>query len=294
MKAALLVGMRFGIKKLVWAGDLVATDQDALNTWLTTWAEEGGSVYESDLGQLDRLSAVYNGWFEEQYAIMGNHDMRVDKKTGGQVTMQMLLRHTPIKFSRYSYMYVWMPVKREWVYVCHQFNYSKTSVKLAQDIWAVTTAPDGYDNGTGELIPDYNWAIHGPNKSKYVLVTHTHVAQDGFSLDNNWRTIGLGCMRDAKRTKYKQARATKFPEWNQCFVVIRNGHFHSLTKYGTDWLDLLGEEYYNILMGRAPLGAIKDETLAVDRPRNSAPIEPVVPDVKRRTGSRPSTSSARY
>ena len=102
MRAALLGGHTLRHQDPSLGGDLIATDQDALNTWLTTWAEEGGSVYESDLGQLDHLSAVYKQWFDDQYAIMGNHDMRIDKKTGGQVTMQMLLRHTPIQFSRYS------------------------------------------------------------------------------------------------------------------------------------------------------------------------------------------------
>ena len=86
MRAALLAGMRFNIKKLTRAGDLVATDQDALNTWLTIWAEEGGSTYAGDLEQLDHLSAVYNQWFDEQYAITGNHDMRIDKKTGERFT----------------------------------------------------------------------------------------------------------------------------------------------------------------------------------------------------------------
>lgn len=77
--------------------------------------------------------------------IMGNHDMRIDKKTGGQVTLEMLLDDTEMQFSRYSYMYLWMPKVREWVYVCHQFNYSRTSVKLAQQVWNVVSAPDGYD-----------------------------------------------------------------------------------------------------------------------------------------------------
>ena len=145
---------------------------------------------------------------------IGNHDLRLAKKTGGEVTIDMLLEGTPVQLGQYSYMYVWNPEIQEWTYVCHQFNYSKTSVRLAQQVWEVVSAPDGYDNATGERIPGYNEWDHGKNKQKcHVLVTHTHVAQDGFSPDGNWRTIGMGCMRDDKRTKYKRARATKFPEW---------------------------------------------------------------------------------
>src|SRR5690606_13809689 len=184
--------------------------------------------------------------------VMGNHDLRIDKKTGGQVTLEMLLDDTDMEFSRYSYMYIWMPKTQEWVYVCHQFNYSKTSVRLAQNVWEVVSAPDGYDNATGERIDDYDEWQHGKNKEKcHVIVTHTHVAQDGFSPDGNWRTIGMGCMRDDKRTKYKRARATKFPEWNQGFVLLRDGYFRPLTKTGTDWRDVLGDDYYAMLMGEA-------------------------------------------
>lgn len=247
-------GMRFGIRKVIFAGDLIATDQDALNTWLSTWAEDGERSYFADLDELRKIIRRFQEWFTEGiYMIMGNHDLRIDKKTGGQVTLEMLLDDTDMKFSRYSYMYIWIPRLREWVYVCHQFNYSKTSVRLAQDVWAVVTAPDGYDNETGERIPGYDEWRHGKNKQKcHVLVTHTHVAQDGFSPDGNWRTIGMGCMRDARRTKYKRARATKFPEWNPGFVMLRDGHFHVLTKHGTDWPMLLGDDYYAILMERGP------------------------------------------
>jgi len=238
----------------VFAGDLIATDQDALNTWLSTWAEDFGErSYAVDLDELRQIIRRFQEWFTDGiYMVMGNHDLRIDKKTGGQVTLEMLLDDTDMNFSRYSYMYVWMPSKQEWVYVCHQFNYSRTSVRLAQDVWNVVSAPDGYDNATGERIVGYDELVDGRNKQKcHVIVTHTHVAQDGFSPDGNWRTIGMGCMRDDRRTKYKRARATKFPEWNQGFVVLRNGYFRALTKTGTDWLDLLGDEFYTILMEKS-------------------------------------------
>lgn len=188
LKAALLTGMRFGIYSVIFAGDLIATDQDALNTWLSTWAEDGEHSYSADLDELRTIIRRFQEWFTDGITmVMGNHDLRIDKKTGGQVTLEMLLDDTEMQFSRYSYMYVWMPKAQEWVYVCHQFNYSKTSVKLAQDVWQVVSAPDGYSNATGERIPEYDEWRHGKNKQKcHVIVTHTHVAQDGFSPDGNW------------------------------------------------------------------------------------------------------------
>jgi len=212
LKAALLTGMRYGIHTCIFAGDLIATDQDALNTWLSTWAEDGERTYAADLNELRTIIRRFQEWFTDGiYMVMGNHDLRIDKKTGGQVTLEMLLDDTDMQFSRYSYMYIWMPRLQEWVYVAHQFNYSKTSVKLAQDVWNVVSAPDGYDNSTGERIEGYDEWQHGKNKQKcHVIVTHTHVAQAGFSPDGNWQTIGMGCMRDDKRTKYKRAKAVSF------------------------------------------------------------------------------------
>lgn len=126
LKAALLTGMRYGIRTCIFAGDLIATDQEALNTWLSTWAEDFGErSYRADLDELRQIIRRFQEWFTDGiYMVMGNHDLRIDKKTGGQVTLEMLLDDTDLQFSRYSYMYVWMPSKQEWVYVCHQFNYS--------------------------------------------------------------------------------------------------------------------------------------------------------------------------
>ena len=151
-------------------------------------------------------------------------------------------------------MYIWNPRTKEWTYVCHQFNYSKTSVRLAQQVWEVVSAPDEYDSDTGERIPDYDPIEHGWNKDKcHVIVTHTHVAQAGFSPDDNWNCIGMGCMRDVRRTKYVKARATKFPKWNNAFLVMRKGYFTPMTMKFTDWEDVLGPEYYAMLMGEEPM-----------------------------------------
>jgi len=53
-----------------------------------------------------------------------------------------------------------------------------------------------------------------------------------------------------RRTKYTQARATKFPKWNNAFVMMRNGYFTPLTMKFTDWRSVLGDDYYSILMSR--------------------------------------------
>jgi hypothetical protein len=73
----------------------------------------------------------------------------------------------------------------------------------------------------------------------HVVVTHTHIAQEGFSPDGEWRCISMGCGRDPKRTKYARQRATKFPKWNQGFLMIKGGYFYPMTVKGTDWQEFL-------------------------------------------------------
>lgn len=164
-------------------------------------------------------------------------------------TIDDLITGTGLQLGQYSYLYLYNPRTQEWTYVCHQFNYSKTSVRLAQDIWSVVTAPDGWDNATGERIPGYNPDVHGWNKQKcHVVITHTHVAQAGSSPDDNWQCIGMGCMRDQRRTKYTQARATKFPRWSNAFVLLRNGYMTPYHRKFTDWRTLLGDDLYQMLM----------------------------------------------
>ena len=166
-------------------------------------------------------------------ALTGNHDERLAKKTGGQVTLPMLLKGEPVDFSYYSYLYIHSPARDEFSYLCHQYAYSKTPVRLAQDIWAVETAPDG------------------SRRKMHIIVTHTHIEQTGWSPDGEWRCISMGCARDPKRTKYARLRATKFPRWIQSFVMIKNGYHHSLTAKGVDWPDFLGPDLYAALEGES-------------------------------------------
>jgi hypothetical protein len=99
LRLAMLTGMRHGIKKLILGGDIIATDQDALNTWLTTLAEDGEKTYAACLKELKELIRACAEWFSEGiYAITGNHDERLAKKTGGQVTIQMMLEGEPVNF----------------------------------------------------------------------------------------------------------------------------------------------------------------------------------------------------
>ena len=229
MRAALLVGMRFGIKHIIFAGDTIAGDQIGLSTHPVSFVTGDEHPFDVVVNLSRSILKAYGQWFDTIDLITGNHDERPAKATQGQIQLHQFFKDLPVTFSPYSYMYLRFPSTGEYVYICHQYNYSKQSVSLAQQIWAVESAPDR-------------------SKDKmHIVIGHTHVAQEGVSPDDNYRCIGLGCMRDHSRTRYAKLRATKFPAWNQGFLMIRKGYFYPLSRTGTDWRELLGDELYTVL-----------------------------------------------
>lgn len=245
LQAALLTAMSKNIKTLIIAGDLLATDNPTLNSWVETWAVGNQINYEGAIGIALDILARFLMWFDDIYVLEGNHDDRINRVTGGEVWFGMLLNQARIHaeriiadnpdrqgaavhFSRYAYMYV--RTRRGPMYICHQHNYSKTPVKLAQDIYGVINGPD-YD-------------IRDPNsvgEKCHILVTHTHIIQSGFSPDGSREMYGIGCCRDPLKTRYKSTKATKFPEWNQGIFYAKGGYFYNLPRRSTNWLDVLGE-----------------------------------------------------
>lgn len=122
---------------------------------------------------------------------------------------------------------MYLKTSRGYVYVCHPENFSKTPVKLGQELWTSHIAPDG--------------------SKPHVVLGHTHHMQKGYSPDAMQEIVSLGCMRDPKKTKYKQRSANKHYEWNRGFLMIKNGHFYPFNmdvNFGieyTDWKFWLGD-----------------------------------------------------
>lgn len=116
LKAALLVAIKRGIKTLIYNGDVFATDQSSLNSWTTTWKEEKDVSYATAIYMGDNVSLNYGKWFTEQYFVSGNHDERINRKSGGEIFLELLYRNSPVKFSMYSYMFMKTP--RAWAHIC--------------------------------------------------------------------------------------------------------------------------------------------------------------------------------
>ena len=229
LRAALLVAMKHNIKKLCIAGDLIATDMDALNAWVSTWVDPDAPTYEAAVDEVKGLLDAFSEWFEEIIIIEGNHDDRVARKTGGQVHLGMFLGENCV-YSRYSFMWIW--TTRGWVWVTHPKNYSRDPITLGQKLYDVQ-----------------------PRKG-HVVVAHCHRRQDGHTKDGVYEVHALGTCRDPWRTKYKSKAATNHPQWDESFLMIKDGFHYPFDMRTTNWAFWLGEDLAEEL---DPVGGRKTE-----------------------------------
>lgn len=220
LKAALLTGIKRNIRTIIYNGDIVATDQSSLNTWDTVWKEKNEVSYEDTIRTTEQIMLQYGNWFTEQYFVSGNHDQRINKVSGGEVHLGMLLKTTPTIFSRYAYMY--LKTSRGWVYICHPTNFSENAAAgLGKKLWANTTSPDG--------------------SKCHIVLGHTHQDQHAWSPDSKQEIHSSGCMR--QQAAYADLAATTYSKWQRSFLVLDQGYFYHMTEYGTDWKKELGDLY---------------------------------------------------
>jgi len=228
LRLVLLTAMARGIKKLIINGDFIATDQAALNAWLSTWRTGEESIYEADIEQVRAILIEFARWFETIIIIEGNHDDRIARKTGGEVYLGMFIPGDLAQYSRYSYMYI-RTSKRGLIKTVHPDNFSKTPVKLAQEFYAAERGP--------RFDPLNPFATL---EKCHFVVSHTHIDQSGWSPDGVYEMHAIGTCRDDTRTAYKNKGQNKHYQWNPSFLVIQGGHFHHMHFWGTDWAQELG------------------------------------------------------
>jgi hypothetical protein len=84
MKAALLVGMRFSINHIIFAGDTIAGDQIGLSTHPVSFITGAEDPFDVAVNLSRGVLKAYGHWFETIDLITGNHDERPAKATRGR------------------------------------------------------------------------------------------------------------------------------------------------------------------------------------------------------------------
>lgn len=224
MRAAHAMGMRYGIKRLIIGGDFWSFD--SITPWPEVVKERGDGTMQDDIQlSVDVLETAFT-WFDDIYAVMGNHEHRVNRLLGGQMGPWQLVRlpsGNQVKVNIYTYMY--LNTCRNRVMVVHPKNYAKTQLTIPVDL--VTIEQERCD----------------------IISTHTHHCCTGFNKSGQYQMSEIGCMRDPMRTKYKQIGKSRHPQWVQGFAMLRQGVTHIFPKNTTDWDLWLGPELRKEVFG---------------------------------------------
>jgi hypothetical protein len=210
--------MVHGIRKLVIAGDLIATDQDGLNSWLNTFVDKDDLNYEDSIAVVVMILRQLVAWFTDGIIIIeGNHDDRIARATKGEVHLGMLIKDVNVVYSRYAFL--WVNTTRGPIKIVHPDNFSGDPVVLGQQLYDVE-----------------------PRKCHYI-VPHCHRKQIGWSKDGAFEIHAMGCGRDPVKTKYKARKVNKHKQWDSSFVMVKGGYFYDFDLKSTNWQEALGELY---------------------------------------------------
>lgn len=216
MAMAMDVGRHLGIKRLIIAGDTFA--MDTLSPWSPELPDRPTFVQSLKVGK--RVLRTLLGVFDRIEIIMGNHDVRLNRVTNGELHLGMLLQElTPVQVSCYHFCYL------DDILIAHPKNYSKIPLSVSRELADI-------------------------NRCR-VIMGHTHHLCWGYS-KGGYEVAESGCMRDPLRTEYKAMRKTRHPRWNPGFVFVLNGQIHLVPK-DADLTYLLDPERHSAL------GDVKEE-----------------------------------
>lgn len=211
----------FGIEDLLLAGDGLSFDQAVL----TAWAKEIMLQPEPDVPDVLTLAEQMMQWlltkFKRVWWQRGNHDDRVAKGLNGQVNLGLLLRRLPEdRFTFIDRRKVCIETSRGKVWSIHP-NGGGDAAKVAQDF--------------------YNKM---PIEQKgHIVMPHFHVQVDTSTSDGSFEIHCIGCGRDKKKTEYLAAGAWRGRQWDESFIIIKDGWFYPFNMKNTNF------DFYRQLLG---------------------------------------------
>jgi hypothetical protein len=207
---SLAIAERFGIKKLVVIGDLV--DFGFASFFYAD--HKPGIADESDENR--RLIQSLLAQFEEIVVVKGNHEDRLGRNTNGIIQARYLfeLWSGPEWGKRFKYsLYDKLTIGDEWMCV-HPKSYSTVSTRVAKLLAA---------------------KFH-----KNILNTHGHFLGYGYDISGKYYAADIGGMFDRDKIEYRCIKTTLHPEWQNGFLMLKNGHPYLFDDH-TDFNFWLGE-----------------------------------------------------
>ena len=211
----LQIADKFKIRKNVIVGDLF--DMDFAKWALFKQAKNKGeqeSTLDKEIAHVEPVIQALD-YFDKNELVMGNHEFRVDRMTGGTIQSRHLMKlfwgddfARKITVSPYDKM----KIGDDWL-VVHPGSYSQISGSVAV-----------------RLTEKYH---------RNILNAHGHFVALRFDRSSEYMGIDLGGMFDIQKVEYINKKTTTHPFWNNGFGMIYNGKFYHFHK-NSDWDYWLG------------------------------------------------------
>lgn len=204
------IAQRFGIKRVLIAGDFVALDAES---WWDSeegdWSDEY-SVADTVFGGKMVLHDLLE-WFEHIYLIKGNHEKRGSRKRElGFLRMCQNswgeLGDVELSYYRWAEVYSGDTL----IQVEHPKNYSKIPLSVSRERASI--------------------------EDRHVACAHTHHFAWGFAMNGKHMAIDLGHNTRPEQRWYKTVEGpARYPKWIRGFWMVRNGYVYPFPVDFVDW-----------------------------------------------------------
>jgi hypothetical protein len=197
-----------GHRRLIIGGDCF--NMEPFSTYprvtrLTGWHEER-----------DAARIIFAEWlkvFDEIYVIMGNHDRRMQKWSGGELDetdiFGMVLSNPRLTVSNWGWL----------------------TMQTKTGLWRITHSSE-YSINAGTVGSElaHKFQMH-------IISHHQHHANAGLDRYKRYATIDNGCMADFSQFAYVQLDDNKKANMTNAFTLLKDGVGHLLWKHPalTDW-----------------------------------------------------------
>lgn len=170
---------------------------------------------------------MYLKVFDEIWVFVGNHDLRITKKTGTAIMpedlMRMISHDTRIKVSHWGHAVIDTP-KGEYR-VSHGSDYSIQQLNVAD-----------------QMAQKYN---------QHIILWHEHHNAIGLDKFKKHIVINGGGLFDQTAMAYTQIEDNKRPNMANGFVMLKSGFPYVFNNHWIDWNFWLGQKNISVIKGAA-------------------------------------------
>lgn len=204
LKRAILTFRHYGVDTVVINGDFLDANQIS---------RHAGSYYrrnanlEHDFLAGEAVLGILCGLYKKVYYLMGNHDMRLIHRMGGEISVnrafQMLGSYRNLKITSRSFV-----IANSNVLIGHPIQYSRIRGNVAQKV-------------------AMRW-------QKHTILGHQHHSAKSMSPCGKWQAADVGCLADTEIQDFVRNSVNDMPDPVNGFSVIDNQYIQLFDKH-TPW-----------------------------------------------------------